>query len=670
MRPPMPSPQFPYPQPELLPKGQPQERPVGHAPMVNQHHPLHAMNNQFKGLNIDPVSVQGATRGKPDQGPVFCDDTFFSDEESNDDEEEEAGDEPYLGWSLYRGKPASPGQEPDWSRVTKSRMNLTQEDLGKLVKEQKKGSVAKIYSNLGRLKRQQIDDLIEELKRKDSRFNLNVVYIKAITKDVNRWVYVTTTIHLVLEKTLKPGASLSPRLPRKQSPRFQDDIPFERKEHVARGPPFPGPFFHGHPHNIPQPHIFPENGQTPVQRFEPVMLPNAGMGGVHGAQNQARPQQQQQQPPPPPPPPPSPPQRQPHPQQYPQLHPHVHPQAQPQPRQPIPHPQQTQHQHQQQHERMPSQNGGFPAGHSQLPPGVHVINGPSPRAHPHNPPPPMARPQQTPISHQIPKWPSAQKQQVQPVPEIVHLGKVGPSNEKHAADQWTEVDSSNGDDGSELFDLAYESSETDDSFQIEDFEIKTHKHAGSRRPSKGRAEPEPAYRIHRRPSPKYPAPPPPRDAKYNRVEVDVFPAKNNHREPFPRSASVSRTARPALKIVYGDRTPGTPVSSRGISPLRYADLADKILLQKELEDEERKRRKELTDYIWTKRMEAKEDSLKRRERDLQRREKRVDQAERPRRRLSSVDSFERFERKDRDRRPRVDHHRQPEMVYHGAERRR
>ncbi|EEP80109.1 predicted protein [Uncinocarpus reesii 1704] len=714
----MPPPQVPHLEPELLHNGM--ARAYDGGSNVNRIQPLDAINTQFKRLSIDPTLVHDATLGNLNRDPLFRNHTPFSDEEDsyNEEEEEEDEDEPYQGWSLYRAKPTAAGQEPDWSRVTKSRMNLSQGDLDKLVKEQKKGFVAKTYSSLGRLKRKQIDDLIEELKRKDSRFNWAVVYIQAITKDTGRRgftvTYVTITINLVLEKTLKPGVSS----PRKPSARFKNDTAFELRRN-GRG-------------------LSPIQGSHP-QNTHPSLPPAARTNPVHMAQTDPRPQHPQQHQPPPLPPPqllpqphpqshsqpprqvhPSPhPQPQPQtlPQMHPQPHPPPHPQAQFQPPpqmhsppHPPPHPQaqfqpppqmhspphpppdsQTQprplpqiqpqphpHPHpqsrQQLPERLPANSGGFPPMHppaqNQLPPGVQVINGPPPQPRLHIPPPAMVPPpsKQRPIHQQSGKGHSAQTKQIQPTSQIIHLGTKSPFKEKRAIDQWHDAESSNGDNDSDLFELAYDSSETDDSFLPNDFEQKDYKHYRSRHTSRGRREREIAYRTHRRPNANYPVSPRRRDSQYSHGEVDLILAKSSHRGQLVRSASVSHAARPPLKLVHASRSPRTRLPPPSLSSFHYPSLTNDIVVPKKWELEGLERQKEINDYVWRKRLEQMEDDLKRRERNIERREMRVGHFDLPERSpiLDSYDRLDRMERLDRERRPIVEPPRRRDSFHYGG----
>ncbi|KMU89216.1 hypothetical protein CIHG_07150 [Coccidioides immitis H538.4] len=664
-RPPMPPPQVPHAHhPELL-KREMARAHVNGLPNANQSIPLDEVNAQFKKLNLDPVLVRGAAQEKLDRNLFLQKDNSFTDEEDScdedEDEDEDEGREPYQGWSLYRAKPTVLGQEPDWSRVTKSRMNLTQEDLRKLVKGQKKGSVAKTYSSLGRLKRKQIDDLIEELRRKDGRFNWNVIYIQAINKETGRRGFtamlVTTTINLVLEKTLKPGVSLSPRNSQKKSPRFKNDPASNVKGNV-RGQPRPRVSFH---YDASQPHpISGGAGSARPQATHPPTLPSyAGTGPGHGAQADPRPQPLQQQPLPPFP-------------QPQQVHPQAQPQPQPnlQPPPPPPPPPPSHHPPPQHSERLSVPKGAFPPMHptrqGNIPPGVQVVNGPPRQSHPHIPPVPPIHsvPDHQSLPRSLKQETPVQVKQMHEAPEIVHVGKKITPKNIYAVDQWLE-DSSNGDNESELFEHVDDSSETDDSFIADDFESKNYRTGGSQHASRESNEPTSGYRRHRRPGSKYLASREARDSQYSRGEVDIIPATGMHRGPLIRSASVSYSSRPSLKLIHGGRSAQTSISSRDKSPFRYTSLTNDILIQREWEREEMERQKEI-DYIWRKRLQLKEDDLKRREWDVKRREMRMERAGRAERRSSVVDSYD-----DQDRgrfRSKFEAPRRRGSMYHGAER--
>lgn len=657
---------------------------------------MNAIGSQFRKLNLDPVLNQNPLHEKPGRDPILRQDTPFTEEEESDEEEEHDG--PHQGWSLYRAKPTVAGQELNWSSVTRSRMHLTQEDLIKLVQGQKKGHVAKTYSSLGRLKRKHIDELIEDLKKKDKRFNWNIVYIKDIRKDITRRTCVTTAINLVLEKVLKPGVQAAPRVVRKAVPRSRDNVHFESKRNSATSPLVVEPPFHGHTHGMPQPHLDSDSNQRHVQHsqatMQPSMAPNPPMPplqghGPHGDQRHLpHPNFQQhirpQQPTPVP-------QTQPHTQQRPQFVPgnqgpqqgHSHqpqPQADVNPLPPFhgqthPHP----HPHSQSHGRFPSEGGAPPVqpreqghgqlppgvhiingpppmqpreqGHGQLPPGVHVINGPPPQARHHIPPPPMMPhlPKQNPLSQPNNRGQPIYVKQAHTTPTVIHLGKRASPKDKYAP--WDDVDSSIGDED-DLFELEDDSSVTEDSFIPDEFEIKGHKQKGSRPSSRGRGDP--VYRRPHRPSSKHPGFSRRRGSLYDRGDIDLIPAKTAHRGQLVRSASHSHGVRPSLKI-YNDRIPQTPISSRGISPLGF-DYADDLALRRERDLHELERDKEINDYV-RKRLEAKEEDLRRREQKVERRERKIDRADRPERRLSLRDSYDRFDRMDRmdrDHRPRIE----------------
>ncbi|KAI1987643.1 hypothetical protein LOZ53_004245 [Ophidiomyces ophidiicola] len=650
MRIPMPPPQFPHPPVD-----------ASHRPSSHIHHLAHpqgidSINNRLQRLSFDPRLERKQSQR---------DHSAFDDDSSED--EDPGQEERYQGWSLYRA--SIPNQDPDWSQATRSKMNLGQDELSNLVKEQKKANVAKTYNNLGRIKRRQVDGLIEGLKRKDGRFNYNVVYIRITTKEASRRGlvrnFVTTAINLVLEKTIKPGASLSPRTSRNETTYFQEEPPFEPRQGLSPA----NPQFQGSREGPPPRHPAPGSDLVTIQRQQTAPRPPMVQGhpqsnifyGSHAEPHIQPIQQQQQQ----------------QPKEHPRPYAHPPPQSQPAPHhppplQPPPHP----HPQQQPQYAPPPQNRSFPpteqSSQVHAPAGLPVINGPPPQLQSNIPLPAFA----SPVSRQnyMPQVPekTPQMKQINTCPQIINLGKTGSRNETQCVDQWPEVDSSNADDASDLFEFPDDSSETDGSFIVEDFRNgKGNQEGGSRHSSKSRGEHEKAYRTHRRPAPKDPANvgARTRDSLQGRGEVDLIPAKSTRKSDMTRSASVSHPRRPPLRVVYDTCSPSVSTSTTGQSSFRYPEITEHILRDRQRERDEMERQRE---PFWKTRPDTKEINFQLPKRNAGSRESNLDPVQRPqppRTSLEEYDQLDRMKRFQQERHSKLEAPRHRELGYNGAQRR-
>ncbi|EEQ31139.1 secalin [Microsporum canis CBS 113480] len=86
----------------------------------------------------------------------------------------------YEGWTLYRGEPKVPGGERTWATATICKMPLPQAELIDLVQKQKRQSVTEAYHELTLVKRQHIDNLIEERKQECNDPNKIHVHIHKV----------------------------------------------------------------------------------------------------------------------------------------------------------------------------------------------------------------------------------------------------------------------------------------------------------------------------------------------------------------------------------------------------------------------------------------------------------------------------------------------------------
>jgi hypothetical protein len=90
----------------------------------------------------------------------------------------------YFGYTFFKAD-APPGQKSTWNQVQKTRMNLSQADLFQLVqKRAKKSTAAEQYQALSKLKRTHVDQLINEHRLSDPRFEWTFAYIKEDSKPI------------------------------------------------------------------------------------------------------------------------------------------------------------------------------------------------------------------------------------------------------------------------------------------------------------------------------------------------------------------------------------------------------------------------------------------------------------------------------------------------------
>lgn len=185
----------------------PPQRPIdiiqGSTQSIGQNAVGNGILGQMNNLNIDGHSSAkakgGMEQGQPMQGiqPLDMSATTPS----------------YEGWTFYRADPEMSGQKPTWSRATKTKMYLSQDELVKMVqKRKKKTTVTEQYQNLGKFKRAHVDRLIEDHKRQDNdpRFDWTCVYIKVDGKLVKkrgslRSDYEAISMDVVIMRKLRPN---------------------------------------------------------------------------------------------------------------------------------------------------------------------------------------------------------------------------------------------------------------------------------------------------------------------------------------------------------------------------------------------------------------------------------------------------------------------------------
>ncbi|KAI9043409.1 uncharacterized protein KD926_003560 [Aspergillus affinis] len=109
----------------------------------------------------------------------------------------------YVGYTFFKAD-APPGQKPTWSHAERTRMHLNQADLIKLVQRKgKKLSSAQQYQTLKKLRRTHVDQLINEHRQSDPRFEWTCVYVNEDEKpfkgkNSRRGDYETVSMDVIL----------------------------------------------------------------------------------------------------------------------------------------------------------------------------------------------------------------------------------------------------------------------------------------------------------------------------------------------------------------------------------------------------------------------------------------------------------------------------------------
>lgn len=206
----------------------------------------------------------------------------------------------YKGYTFF--KAAVPGQKATWAHVERTKMNLSENDLIKMVqKKSKKTSASEQYRKLLRSRRDHVDQLIEEHKLRDPCAEWHCVYVKEVKKsatgkDARFGDYETASMDIVIKR--KPTPSVHPRTSlvdldssvrnRGRSVKFDGPHPDHGIRPINRGmegnAPFPRPNgpgqFHPPMHGQPQ-HPPPQLHQQhpPMVHPHPPMPQGPGMGG-------------------------------------------------------------------------------------------------------------------------------------------------------------------------------------------------------------------------------------------------------------------------------------------------------------------------------------------------------------------------------------------------------
>lgn len=443
----------------------------------------------------------------------------------------------YFGYTFFKAE-AAPGQKSTWNQVQKTRMNLSQTDLFQLVqKRTRKSTAVEQYQALSKLKRNHVDQLINEHRRSDPRFEWTCAYIKEIFKPVKgkgarRGDFETLSMDVVIVRrpvTAEPGDGQTHSQPREEHP--VDSNHFMAED--AR-----------------RPRIVEINGQWSEPAISHAQMP--------ANTNQA---QQHSQ----------------HAYQQPHFPPQGHADARQQ------HHQQTQwplHQQPEIHHHGVTEPGNNPQFQPQNP-GIRIIPV-APDGHPQSLDHGLSSNQINQHADRLSMRPEIHSQTKEnktftPWSSSLHVGPEA---------DWPPGSSSLGDDDSELFDFEVESSATEGSEDIIDEALKRSKSwRGSlhhRQNSASRQNrPEVVYRTHSRKKPTKPA----SDSKLNRSKypvgyVEVIPANSKQ--------SSKRTVKPQLKETAAQQQPRSrpkivqaPANSADLDLLH---LSDKLLKGRERND--------------------------------------------------------------------------------------
>ncbi|KAH8425223.1 uncharacterized protein LDX57_002981 [Aspergillus melleus] len=122
----------------------------------------------------------------------------------------------YVGYTFFKAD-VPPGQKPTWSHAERTRMHLSQPDLIKMVQRKgKKLSSAQQYQTLKKLRRTHVDQLINEHRQSDPRFEWTCVYVNEDEKpfkgkNSRRGDYETVSMDVILMRKPVDTAHPNPK---------------------------------------------------------------------------------------------------------------------------------------------------------------------------------------------------------------------------------------------------------------------------------------------------------------------------------------------------------------------------------------------------------------------------------------------------------------------------
>ncbi|KAL7652677.1 hypothetical protein ACMYSQ_009941 [Aspergillus niger] len=197
---------------------------------MNSEYLVHQMHR----LNVQPEKPQAVNNAKPKETTVV-------------EEIDARAPFYYLGYTFFKAD-AVPGHKSTWNHVERTKMNLSQSDLMKLVhKRTKKIPIAEQYQSLSKVKRAHVDQLISELRKSDPHFEWTCVYVKEDEKpfkgkNSRRGDYETLSVNVVIMR--KATDLVFPKIPVDDHvdvealPKPQDRVP---TTHVHNNPSDSGP---------------------------------------------------------------------------------------------------------------------------------------------------------------------------------------------------------------------------------------------------------------------------------------------------------------------------------------------------------------------------------------------------------------------------------------------
>lgn len=205
----------------------------------------------------------------------------------------------YKGYTFFKADPV-PGQRATWNRAKRTKMDLSETELIKMVqKKSNKTLASQQYQKLSKSRRSHVDQLIEEHRLRDPHTEWNCVYVKEVEKpvkgkDARRGDYETASMDIVIKGTpasplhtqtsvvdldSRVGGGDTERGIRSLNKGVEDNAPFQRLNGPpgAFHPPMHGP--HGPRHHLP-PQF--QQQHPPMAHGPPMGVPPMNHGPMSG----------------------------------------------------------------------------------------------------------------------------------------------------------------------------------------------------------------------------------------------------------------------------------------------------------------------------------------------------------------------------------------------------
>lgn len=588
--------------PTTVGHGQQMEEPF--VAMKPQPH-IEALTNQLKKLD-----TSGGDR------PFAVQPNFSNKTRPSLDEQDHFA---YEGWTFYPSGSSSAGQKFSWSSATHSQMRVTQAELSKTVeKRNKKTPFGQEYNTLSNNKKRHIQRLLDD-RKSQTGFDWDVVYVYQKKKYLGRpMLGVSKVMILSLDIIIVRGArswlptpharpASGPVLPQPPSHHPRKIYEERAKTGMSHEPPYSRPappLIHQTP-RFSDPVVQPQNTNLSYGNTNAMGVPpyhNQQQNFMQGAGGLPRMEQPVQTP--------------------------VSPLVEVMDEQ----------MHQPPHNRNPhihaeafDRSMHHPGQSHHLPPHLNGLNGQV-----HHQVPPEGQPQ--PFQRPGQERPKHNQSRQNNIPKIINNDKRQTRAEKvpnPPVDQYLESENSAEDDESILSHLDYDSSATEDYVFADEYQghaegpkPRGHGYQDShRRGSKSyRERPKSAYPTRQRSNNMYSKDPNIRqnEPHYPDGYVDIMPEKNTRKKPdhLLRAPRTSYPIKNPQKYRY-QKPQGyhiSPSSSLELSaPMKNWDLSFPQELYGGRDREYDIRERALTHYMWTKRIQEREDELNRRE-QLQERE--------------------------------------------------